>query len=295
MSLAEAVRAEPARVPAAVAAPPARPGALSRLVRGELSLVFGRRRNRILLLLLAAVPLLVGIAVKVSPPAGADGPAFINRITGNGLFLALTALDVTIPIFLPLAVGIIAADAIAGEAGVGTLRYLLVVPVRRGRLLVAKAAGISAYAVLAVLAIGVVSLIAGAALFGTTSFTLLGGQQVGLAQALLRIIAVMAYVILSLSGLLAVGLLISTLTEVPVAAMASTVGFVIVGQVLDALPQLSAIHGAILTHWWSGFGDLLRVGPDYALLGEHLLVQVAYVALAGSLAWARFGNADITS
>jgi len=257
MSLAEAVRAEPARVPAAVAAPPARPGALSRLVRGELSLVFGRRRNRILLLLLAAVPLLVGIAVKVSPPAGADGPAFINRITGNGLFLALTALDVTIPIFLPLAVGIIAADAIAGEAGVGTLRYLLVVPVRRGRLLVAKAAGISAYAVLAVLAIGVVSLIAGAALFGTTSFTLLGGQQV--------------------------------------AAMASTVGFVIVGQVLDALPQLSAIHGAILTHWWSGFGDLLRVGPDYALLGEHLLVQVAYVALAGSLAWARFGNADITS
>ena len=33
-----------------------------------------------------------------------------------------------LPLFLPLAVGVIAGDAVAGEANVGTLRYLLATP-----------------------------------------------------------------------------------------------------------------------------------------------------------------------
>jgi ABC-2 type transport system permease protein len=288
--------AEPLTRPLAVVRP--KRGALGRQVRSELRLVFGRRRNQILLAALGAIPLAIGIAVKVSPPGGSDGgggPLFINRITGSGLFLILTALFVMLNLFLPVVVGIIAADSVAGEAQAGTLRYLLAVPVRRGRLLLVKAIGIAAYALAAVCSIALVAAVAGIALFGTGSFTLLGGQTISAGEGILRIAAVALYVWLSLFGLLAVGLLISTLTEVPMAAMAGTLGFAVLSLVLDSIPQMHAIQPALISHYWQQFGTLMRVGPDITSLGKHLLLQVAYVVVAGGLAWARFSDADVTS
>ena len=65
---------------------------------------------------------------SISRPRAGDGPQFIGRVTGNGLFLVFTALTVSLPFFLPLIIGVVAGDSIAGEAGLGTLRYLLTVP-----------------------------------------------------------------------------------------------------------------------------------------------------------------------
>ncbi len=56
----------------------------------------------------------------------------------NGLFAPLTGLAVVQPFFMSLAIGLFAGDAIAGEAQAGTLRYLLVRPIGRARLLGAK-------------------------------------------------------------------------------------------------------------------------------------------------------------
>ena len=272
-------------------------GTFGRQVRSELRLVFGRRRNQILLAALGAIPLAIGIAVKASPPGGAggDGPEFLNRITGSGLFLVLTALFLTLNLFLPVVAGIIAADGVSGEAQIGTLRYLLTVPVSRGRLLLIKSVGIATYALAAVGTIAIVAAIAGVAFFGTGSFTLLGGQTVSAGEGLLRIFGVAIYVWLSLWGLLAVGMLISVLTEVPMAAMAGTLGFAILSIVLDQIPQLHAIHPELISNYWQSFGTLVRVGPDYAQLAKYLLVQVAYIAIAGGLAWARFSDADVSS
>src|SRR5436305_1760684 len=92
MSSADAALVVPGR--GAPAAPRHYPGALSRQLRSELRLAFGRRRNQILLFALGAIPLAIGIAVKTSPPGGrgGDGPQFLNRITDSGLFLVLPAL-----------------------------------------------------------------------------------------------------------------------------------------------------------------------------------------------------------
>ena len=73
--------------------------------------------------------------------AAAVAPDFIGQATNNGLFVGLAALTVELPLFLPLAVAVIAGDAVAGEANVGTLRYLLARPVQRTRLLAVKYAG----------------------------------------------------------------------------------------------------------------------------------------------------------
>ena len=298
MSLAELDAPRPGDGGAAGHAPvPRRRGAGARLLRSELRLVFGRRRNQVLLVALGLVPLVVGLAVRLSSggPSSGEGPPFLTLISGNGLFLVFTSLVVSLPLFLPLAVGIVSGDAVAGEAAAGTLRYLLTVPVSRPRLLLVKAAGAMAFAAAAVLTVSVVGLLAGAVLFGLGDVTLLSGDTVGVGQGLLRAAGVAAYVTLSLTGLVAVGLFVSTLTEVPVGAMATTVVLAVTSSVLDALPQLSAIHPGLLTHHWLDFGELLRPQVDLATLAGGLLVQVGWVLVAGALAWSRFTTADVTA
>ena len=258
-------------------------------------MVFRRRRNQALLVLLAAAPVAIGIAVKVSTPRGGQGPQFLNQVSGNGLFLVFTALTVTLPLLLPLLVGVVAGDSVAGEAGIGTLRYLLTVPVSRSRLLVSKSVGIVVFTAAAVFVVAVVGLIMGGALFGLHSVTLLSGDTVPLGDGLLRALAVTAYVILILTGYLAIGLFISTLTETPVAAMAGTIGVAIIANVLDAVPQLGSLRSLLFTHHWLGFAEILRLQVDWTQLLGWLAVQLAYVALFGAAAWARFTTSDITS
>lgn len=286
---------EAAWATAASPAPRTQRGGLLRLVRSELRLVFGRRRNQVLLAALAVVPALIGVAIRVSTDSSGDGPPFLARVSGNGLFLVFTSLVVALPFFLPLALGVVSGDTVAGEAQAGTLRYLLVVPVSRPRLLLAKLVGGLGFTVAAVGVVWVVGLVTGLVLFPVSDVTLLSGDTVSYADGLLRAVGVAAYVVVSLAGLVAVGLLISTLTEVPVAAMAGTVAFAIVCEVLDALPQLSSIHGLLLTHHWLDFGELLRSSVDLGQLVSGLAIPLAYVAIAGALAWARFTTADVTA
>lgn len=274
-----------------------RRGASLRLLRSELRLVFGRRRNIILLIGLAAVPLLLGTVLYITQDSalGGQGPGFIGRVTSNGLFLVVAALFMCLPFLLPLTIGIASGDAIAGEASAGTLRYLLVVPVARTRLLVVKAIGALSFAAAAVLSIAVVAFVTGGAYFGFHDLTLLSGTTVPLSDGLLRMLGVVVYVALSMTGLVAVGLFLSTLTEVPVGAMAATVVVAIVSAVLDTLPQLAAIHPGLLTHHWLDFAEFLRVQVDWGVLGNGIAVQAAWVAVFGALAWSRFTSADVSS
>lgn len=287
----------PVGAPAADDAPPAHRGAFGRLLRAELRLVLGRRRNLVLLVGLGLVPLLLGLVLFLTQDSAlaGQGPPFVTRVTGNGLFLVVASLFLCTPFLLPLTIGIASGDAVAGEASTGTLRYLLLVPVGRGRLLLVKALGALAFAAAAVLAVAVVGLVAGAALFGVGDLTLLSGTTVPLADGVLRVLGVVAYVGMSMTGLVAVGLFFSTLTEVPVGAMAATVVVAVVSSVLTQLPQLSAIHPGLLTYHWFDFAEMLRVVPSADVLAQGAAVQAAWVAVFGALAWARFTTADVTS
>ncbi|GGB99265.1 ABC transporter permease [Cellulomonas carbonis] len=272
-------------------------GVWPRMLRAELRLVFGRRRNLALLAGLAAVPVILGLVVFATQDSAlaGQGPGFLARITGNGLFLVVTALFLCLPFLLPLTTGIASGDAIAGEASGGTLRYLLTLPVPRTRLLAVKAVATLAFVASAVLGIALVASVTGAALFGVGDLALLSGTTIPASAGMARVAGVVAYVALSLTGLVAVGLFFSTLTEVPVGAMAATVVVAVVSAVLDSLPQLASIHPALLTHHWFDFAEFLRVEVDWGVLGQGLAVQAAWVAVFGALAWSRFVTADVTS
>jgi ABC-2 type transport system permease protein len=271
-------------------------GAARRLTASEIRMVFGRKRNLALLAALALAPLAIGIAVRVSSPRrGSDGPQFLNQVTENGLFLVFTALTVTVPLLIPLLVGVVAGDSVAGEAGAGTLRYLLVLPVSRGRLLAAKSAAVLVYVAAAILAVTLVGLIAGAALFGLRGPTLLSGSTISLAAGLSRTAEMTGYVILTLTGFIAIGMFLSTLTEVPIAAMATTLGVAIVASVLDSVPQLGSLRQLLFVDHWTSFTGILSQNVDWPTLWHNLLLQLAYVVIFGAAAWARFTTADVTS
>jgi ABC-2 type transport system permease protein len=270
-------------------------GTLGRQYRNELRLVFRRRRNIAMLVVLAAVPVLIGTAVKLSTPRPGQGPAFVGQLAGNGLFLAFAALTICLPVFLPLATAVVAGDAIAGEAGTGTLRYLLTVPVSRGRLLLIKAAGVLSFIAASVAIVALVGIIVGGSLFGLHNVTLLSGSTVSLSDGLLRAAGVAGYVFVDLVGLAAIALFFSTLTEVPVGAMAATVALVIAFAVLDSVPQLGSIRGLLLTHHWLDFSDLLRTPLEFRSLLHGLYLPLGYAAIFGSAAWSRMSTADVTS
>ncbi|MCW2574275.1 MAG: type transport system permease protein [Modestobacter sp.] len=267
-----------------------------RLLLSEFLLVLRRRRNQVLLGLLALVTVLIGVAVDVSGPArDGEGPAFLRSITDNGLFLSFTALVVSLPVFLPLVVSVVSGESIAGEASTGTLRYLLVVPVDRTRLLVVKLLSVVLFGLLAAVLVAVVGAVVGAVLFPIGELRLLSGTTVSYGQGLLRLAGVALYVAAVLATVAALGVFVSTLTEVPIAAMAATALAVVLVEVLDAVPQLSALHPWLFTHDWLAFGDLLRDPVSVAGLGHGLLVQACWDAVLVTLAWARMTTRDVTS
>lgn len=265
------------------------------LLWSEIAIVFRRRRNQAMLLALAAVPILIAIAVRLSSNTSGRGPAFLASISENGLFVALTALTVSIPLFLPLTVGVVAGDTIAGEANLGTLRYLLISPAGRLRLLLVKYAGAAAFCVAATAVVVIAGVAIGAALFPVGAVTLLSGDTIDGGEYAIRCLLLVAYVSMSMLGLSAIGLFLSSLTTVPVGAMAATIVLSAASQILDALPQLDWLHPWLFSHYWLGIADLLTNPVSFDSFQNNALLQLGYIAVFGALAYGRFATKDVLS
>ncbi|NGO86336.1 ABC transporter permease [Streptomyces sp. 196(2019)] len=273
------------------------------LLRSEVATTFRRHRTYALLAVLAAVPVLIGIAVRIETggdgsgggAGGGPGPAFLTQVTNNGVFLVFATLAATLPVFLPMAVGVVAGDAVAGEASAGTLRYLLVAPAGRTRLLLVKYASVLTFCLVATFVVAASALAVGALLFPVGEVTTISGTRIGFGEGLARAGLTAAVVAASMVGFAALGLFVSTLTNSGIGAMAATVGLLITAQILDSIPQLSGIHPYLFPHYWMSFADVLREPVLWDDLVKNFQLQGVYAAVFGSAAWARFTTKDITA
>ncbi|MGW4217743.1 ABC transporter permease [Streptomyces bacillaris] len=273
------------------------------LLRSEVATTFRRHRTYALLAVLAAVPVLIGIAVRIETggdgsgggAGGGPGPAFLTQVTNNGVFLVFATLAATLPVFLPMAVGVVAGDAVAGEASAGTLRYLLVAPTGRTRLLLVKYASVLTFCLVATFVVAASALAVGALLFPVGEVTTISGTRIGFGEGLARAGLTAAVVAASMVGFAALGLFVSTLTNSGIGAMAATVGLLITAQILDSIPQLSGIHPYLFPHYWMSFADVLREPVLWDDLVKNFQLQGVYAAVFGSAAWARFTTKDITA
>jgi ABC-2 type transport system permease protein len=256
---------------------------VNRLLGAELRWVLRRPRTLVMLGLFALVPVLISIGVAVADDG--QGRGLIGAVAGNGLVLPVVAITVSLALLLPLAVAMVAADAIAGEAAQGTLRGLLIAPVGRLRLVGMKAFGVLVVATLAVLTLAVVGVLAGVVVVGRAEGQLvtLSGTTVDLGDALGRVGLVVLWTIGQLAAVGAVALAVSALTEHPSIVVASVLGGLIVFGVLSAIPALGWLQPYLLTTGWTAGADVLRDPIPPEGLVESTLRALCYLAAGAGL------------
>src|SRR6476620_11979276 len=133
----------------------------------EMRKVFRRPRTWATIAVLNALPIAVAVLLLLTDlaPRPGEGPPFLSAVLRNGALYPLAALAIVLPLFLPIAVAVVAGDSIAGEAQAGTLRYLLARPAGRTRLLVAKLIAVMAFVLVTVLVVAAVGYVVGTTLF----------------------------------------------------------------------------------------------------------------------------------
>jgi ABC-2 type transport system permease protein len=243
---------------------------------------------------LAALAILP-IVVLATSGHGAEGPLFFDRIRDNGLFAALAVIVILEPFFLPLGTSLLSGESVAGEASLGTLRYLVVRPVGRRRLIVEKYLAVMAQVAAAILWVMVLGLIAGGIAFGYGPLPTLSGSTLGVGVALLRMLAAGAYVLTQMAGLAGIGVFISTLTDSGLGAAGATMAIAIVSQILDGIGSLHAIHRYLLSHQWLAFADLFRSPVEWHAMGQGMVLAAVYVTIFLGGAVLAFSRKDVTS
>ncbi|MBD8868049.1 ABC transporter permease [Nocardioides donggukensis] len=270
------------------------------MIRVELSKLLRSRRTWVTIGLVDALPTLVAVLLALTDlgPRPGTGPAFLSAVMTDGTLFPLAALAIVLPLFLPLVVAITAGEAIAGEAQQGTLRYLLVRPVGRARLLLAKLVSVMAFVALTVVVVGATAYVVGALLLGdeqlTTGATSVSGTSLTTPELVARTLLALAYAMLSMLGVAAIALFLSTVVRSPLAAALGTMGILISSTLLLTLDAADSFRAFLPTRYWLAFVDLFRDPIFWRDLERGVLLQAAYVVVFLAAAWANFATKDIT-
>jgi ABC-2 type transport system permease protein len=265
----------------------------------ELRKLFRRPRTWVTIGLLNALPVLVAVLMALTDlaPRPGEGPAFLSAVLTNGTLYPLAALAIVLPLFLPIAVSLIAGDAVAGEAQAGTLRYLLVRPAGRTRLLVAKLVSVFAFVLVTVVVVAAVGYVVGRLSFEVQPVggTALSGTSLTSADIVERTLLAIGYVAVSMLGVAAFALFFSTLTDSPLAAMLGALAVLIASSLLFTLDAASSIAPYLPTRYWLAFVDFFRDPILWRDIVRGLALQGVYVVVLLGAAWANFTTKDVTS
>ena len=280
-----------------------------RLIKTELVKQIRRPRTWVALGFVVLVPIIVTIALKTNPPdLNGGGRAVEDRFfflaTQTGLVMPVAALLLMSRFFLVVVLCLFAGDAVASEASWGNLRFLLVRPVGRGRLLGAKLVTVAVFALLATALIVVAGLVSGVIAFGWhpldfTSFAALDPRAAALSQSPLHLLLHLAMsigmVTWGLAGILAFGFMVSTMTDAPSGAVFGAVGLYVVSTILDAIDSVGNIRYGLPTHYidaWTGLFSQNRWTDD---MWRAALLPIPYVLVFCGVAWWWFRRKDVTS
>ena len=284
---------------------------MTALIRTEFTKAARRTRTLIIALLLIGLPTLIVVAINAHgnrPDRGDNGDGLFRLAHQSGLLVPAAVLTAMSGFLLVVIAGTFAGDSVAGDAAWGNLRYLLMRPVARGRLLIAKAFVAAVLIWIATIVVALAGLVAGIVLFGAhpvvvPRFSGFNGNEtgnIGLFQLstgvlLLRTVFATAYVAFGFTALLAVGTFFSTLTDTAASAIGATIGTYIVSEILDAISQLGRVRYAFPTHYldsWSSMFTENRFSHDMV---AGVVVQLAYLVVFGTAALLWFRRKDIRS
>ena len=267
----------------------------------ELRKLYRRPRTWVSIGLLCGLPALVAVFLATTRVGTGQGqaPAFLSAVLANGSLFPAAALAIVLPVFLPVAVAVVGGDAIAGEASVGMLRYLLVRPAGRVRLLLAKLAALVTFVLVAVVSVVATSYLIGVSLFpaeaGQAPVGSVSGPALTPAQVILRIGAAMCYVGFSMLGVGAIALFLSTVTDSSLGATLGALAALVGSQLLATLDAAASVRPYLPTRYWLAWIDLFREPILWRDIQRGIGIQAVYLAVFLALAWANLVTKDIRS
>jgi ABC-2 type transport system permease protein len=299
------------------------------MIAVELFKLCRRLRTWLSIGLICALPLVVAIFIAVThlaPPPG-QGSAFLDAVLDNGQLYPAAALALVLPVFLPVAVAVVAGDSIAGEASAGTLRYLLARPVGRTRLLVAKLVAVITFTLIAVIAVTATSYATGVLILGPSRASAVGfapggnsgsitpgaggaptaGLQPGSAvtslsgaplttlQLIERVLGAMSFITVSMLGVAAIAIFLSTFTDSALAAALGSLATLVASEILVTLNAASVVQPYLPTRYWLAWIDFFRQPIFWRDIQRGFAIQAVYVVIFLGAAWANFATRDITT
>ncbi len=290
------------------------------MIHVELLRLARRPRTWMNLILLCALPIIVAVFISVTNlvPAPGQGPAFLSAVLSDGSLYPAAGLAIVLPVFLPVSVAVLSGDGVAGESGTGMLRYLLTRPVARTRLLTAKLIGTMSFVIVAVVLVAITSYITGVLAFGSnglkpvsasssgavssattgvsigTVSTSLSGTPLGTGQLILRVAYGIGYISVSMLGVAAIALFLSTLTDSALGAALGALAVLVTSEVLATLDAAGSVKPYLPTNYWLAWIDLFRDPILWHNVVRGLGIQAIYAVVFLGLAWANFSTKDVT-
>lgn len=269
-------------LPVAAAEPQARtrgrgrPSTLT-VVRWELRKLVSQKRTYLGLGIAVVIPLIFVVVESLRGGGHHDGEnPFARYLTQSGLATPVLILIWTSPFFLPLIAALVAGDIVAAEDGNGTLKTILTRSVDRSQLIAAKALTALLYALLGVFVVAFVATAAGVASWGLHQVITFSGTIVPAPKGLLLIAAAYGVYLVPLGAVVAIGVLLSTVTRNSAAAVVGTLAVTLVLAIVTLIPGLEGVRPYLLTTQYEAWQGLLATPTDWHPILHSLWVCALY-------------------
>ena len=270
-------------------------------IRVEFRRQLTRKRTLVAFLLIVALPLIVVAAVKFGPSSDGGGGFgdgdldLVGLATAGGWNFALTMVFFASGFLLLILIAMFCGDTVASEASWSTLRYLLISPVPRRRLLFSKLTVALILSAISILILIVVSYLIGLIAFGSGALSTPTAGPFTETEAFLRIFAIGAYVFLSLLFAAGIAFLMSVITDIPLAAVGTAVVVVIVSNILGAIEALGALREWLPTNFANAWIGFLNEDIEWTNINRGISYSVISFMLLITIAVLKFDRKDITS
>ncbi|MGH4026434.1 MAG: ABC transporter permease [Pseudonocardiaceae bacterium] len=265
-------------------------------IRVELARQLRRKRTVLTLGFLTLLPVLLWLAFELGGDDGdSEGLTLIDLATAGAANFVVFTLFSSVGFLLVVVVALFFGDTVASDASWATLRYLLAVPVPRGRLLRQKAVVAALLSAFAVVLLPTVALIVGVLAYGAGDLVSPTGQSLDFVPAVSRLALAPGYLVLHFGWVAGLALLLSVSTDAPLGAVGGAVMVSILSQILESIEALGGLRDFLPTRFSSAWSDLLAAPIDWTDLTTGAFSGLAYATLFGLAAWRRFAIKDITS
>jgi ABC-2 type transport system permease protein len=218
---------------------------MMKLLQIELFKIFRRPRTYIAFAVITVIILLIQIALKFG------GGEYVGLMMSglnetfevpaaqilNGYLVCFVILNLLL-IHVPILVALVAGDAIAGEANMGTIRLLASKPISRTKLLMVKFAASSVYTLLLLIWVAALALFLSMLLFGTNSLAVPREFEFNIIErsdVLWRYAAAFVFAAIGLICVAALAFMLSVFAENSIGPIVVTVCVIIVFTILTQM------------------------------------------------------------